>query len=221
VTIDGQPAGVSPVYPWNLYRRPRPFLCGSPFPSCDAANFCPSVDLTPFPPRCWLDGIPIFSASASYNADSYFLATANLLAYTDRGQARISGGLLNTHSRFVSGSRGQREHSASRRRPTRAAFLGRRTANSPSAASGALARSRAHHAQAEHELPEPPEFDVTHDRQSRCTAEPRGVFGRSTRAGGDEFVSEQHFISPLRLNYSFVRHLHGTATRSPPAIRRS
>jgi len=29
-----------------------------------------------------------------YNADSYFLATANLLAYTDRGRARISGGLL-------------------------------------------------------------------------------------------------------------------------------
>jgi len=35
----------------------------------------------------------------------------------------------------------------------------------------------------------------------------------STRAGGDESVSEQHFSYPLRLNYSFVVNADGTATQ--------
>jgi hypothetical protein len=51
------------------------------------------VDLTPFA-GLLADGNSHVVALSVYNADSYFLATANLLVFTDHGAAQVSGGLL-------------------------------------------------------------------------------------------------------------------------------
>lgn len=93
VTIDGQPAGVAPVYPWIFTGGIDPFLW-EPLPGVQTLDFKPyRVDLTPFA-GVLADGNSHVVALSVYNADSYFLATANLLVFTDHGAAQVSGGLL-------------------------------------------------------------------------------------------------------------------------------
>ena len=93
VSIDGQPAGVAPVYPWIYTGGIDPYLW-EPIPGVQALDFKPyRVDLTPFAAVLG-DGNPHVLAISVFNANSYFLATANLLAYTDHGRQKVSGGLL-------------------------------------------------------------------------------------------------------------------------------
>jgi hypothetical protein len=93
VMIDGQPAGVAPVYPWIYTGGIDPFLW-EPLPGVQTLDFKPyRVDLTPFA-GVLADGNSHVVALSVYNADSYFLATANLLVFTDHGAAQVTGGLL-------------------------------------------------------------------------------------------------------------------------------
>lgn len=93
VTIDGQPAGVAPVYPWIYTGGIDPYLW-EPIPGVQTLDFKPyRVDLTPFAGVLG-DGSPHTVGVGVYNADSYFLATANLLVYTDHGQQKVTGGIL-------------------------------------------------------------------------------------------------------------------------------
>ncbi len=93
ITIDGRPAGVAPVYPWIYTGGIDPYLW-EPITGVQTLNFKPyRVDLTPFA-GVLSDGAPHTVGVSVYNANSYFLATANLLLYTDHGRAETSGGLL-------------------------------------------------------------------------------------------------------------------------------
>lgn len=93
ITIDGQPAGVAPVYPWIYTGGIQPLLW-EPIPGVQTLNFRPyRVDLSPFA-GVLSDGNAHTVAVSVYNADSYFLATANLLVYQDHGSAKVRGGLL-------------------------------------------------------------------------------------------------------------------------------
>ena len=93
MTIDGQPAGVAPVYPWIYTGGIDPYLW-EPIPGVQTLDFKPyRVDLTPFAGVLG-DGSPHTVGVGVYNADSYFLATANLLVYTDHGQQKVTGGIL-------------------------------------------------------------------------------------------------------------------------------
>jgi len=93
VTIDGKPAGVAPVYPWIYTGGLDPYLW-EPITGVQTLNFKPyRVDLTPFA-GVLSDGETHTVGVSVYNANSYFLATANLLVYTDHGRATVSGGLL-------------------------------------------------------------------------------------------------------------------------------
>ena len=93
ITIDAQPAGVAPVYPWIYTGGIDPFLW-EPIPGVQTLDFRPyRVDLTPFA-GVLSDGNPHVLAVSVYNADGYFLATANLLVFTDHGARSVSGGLL-------------------------------------------------------------------------------------------------------------------------------
>lgn len=93
VTIDGKPAGVAPVYPWIFTGGLDPNLW-SPITGLQTLNFKPyRVDLTPFA-GVLSDGEPHTIGVSVYNADSYFLATANLLLFEDHGVASTGGGLL-------------------------------------------------------------------------------------------------------------------------------
>ena len=93
ISIDSQPAGVAPVYPWIYTGGIDPYLW-RPIPGVQTFNFVPyRVDLTPFA-GLLSDGHEHTIAFSVYNADSYFLATANLLVYTDHGSRAVTGGVL-------------------------------------------------------------------------------------------------------------------------------
>jgi len=93
VSIDNQPAGVAPVYPWIYTGGIDPYLW-RPVPGVQTLDFKPyRVDLTPFA-GLLADGKPHTVAISVYNANSYFLATANLLVYIDKHAAKVTGAIL-------------------------------------------------------------------------------------------------------------------------------
>jgi hypothetical protein len=93
VSVDGVPAGVAPVYPWIFTGGIDPYLW-EPIPGVQTLNFKPfRVNLTPFAGLVD-DGKPHTIALSVYNADSYFAATATLLAYTDKGKTTLKGSVL-------------------------------------------------------------------------------------------------------------------------------
>ena len=90
VSIDGQPAGVAPVYPWIFTGGIDPFLW-RPIPGVHTLNFEPyRVDLTPFA-GVLSNGQQHTVAVSVYNADQYFSATASLLLYLDHGSNQVTG----------------------------------------------------------------------------------------------------------------------------------
>ncbi|HET6180460.1 MAG TPA: peptide-N4-asparagine amidase [Candidatus Sulfotelmatobacter sp.] len=89
VTIDGKPAGISPVSPW-VYTG---FLPDQwvPMPGAQTLDFVPyRVNLTPFA-SLLSDGNPHIVSLSVFNDDSYFAATASLLLFLDSGAAKITG----------------------------------------------------------------------------------------------------------------------------------
>ncbi|MGC2636824.1 MAG: peptide-N4-asparagine amidase [Acidobacteriaceae bacterium] len=93
VSLDGQPAGVAPVYPWIYTGGIDPYLW-EPIPGVQTLDFKPyRVNLTPFAGEL-ADGYTHTVGVSVYNADSYFLATANLLVYLDHGAKKTTGGVI-------------------------------------------------------------------------------------------------------------------------------
>lgn len=92
VSVDGQPAGVVPIYPWIYTGGIDPYLW-VPIPGVETLNFKPyRVDLTPFAAQLD-DGNPHTIAVSVFNDDNYFAANAALLVYEDHGSAQVTGAL--------------------------------------------------------------------------------------------------------------------------------
>jgi hypothetical protein len=90
ITIDGQPAGVAPVFPWIFTGGIDPYLW-FPIPGVETLNFTPyRVNLTPFA-GVLSNGQPHTISLSVFNADNYFSATASLLLYTDPDSAQTTG----------------------------------------------------------------------------------------------------------------------------------
>lgn len=90
VTIDGQPAGVAPIYPWLFTGAIDPLLW-RPIPGVQTLNFVPyRVDLTPFA-GLLSDGQPHQVGVRVFNANHYFLVAASLLLYLDHGASQVTG----------------------------------------------------------------------------------------------------------------------------------
>lgn len=90
ISIDGQPAGVAPVYPWIYTGGVDPFLW-TPIPGVQTLNFVPyRVDLTPFA-GVLSNGQPHTVALSVYNANDYFSATATLLLFLDHSSQQVTG----------------------------------------------------------------------------------------------------------------------------------
>lgn len=90
ISIDGQAAGVAPVYPW-IYTGGVDPLFWEPIPGVQTLNFVPyRVDLTPFA-SVLSNGQPHTVALTVFNADGYFSATANLLLYQDHHSQQVTG----------------------------------------------------------------------------------------------------------------------------------
>jgi hypothetical protein len=93
ISIDGKPAGVAPVYPWIFTGGIDPFLW-EPITGVQTLQFKPyRVNLTPFAGVLG-NGDTHTVAVSVYNANGYFLATANLLVYLDHGRQKTTGGLI-------------------------------------------------------------------------------------------------------------------------------
>lgn len=92
ITIDGNPAGVAPIFPWIFTGGIDPYLW-FPLPGVQTLNFTPyRVDLTPF--AAILSNGQQHTVSLSvFNADNYFSATASLLLYLDSGSSSVTGAL--------------------------------------------------------------------------------------------------------------------------------
>lgn len=92
VAIDGQPAGVAPVYPW-IYTGGIDPLLWRPIPGVQTLNFVPyRVDLTPFA-GLLNDGQPHQVSVNVFNANSGFSTTATLLLFQDHGSNVVTGKL--------------------------------------------------------------------------------------------------------------------------------
>ncbi|MHB8214507.1 MAG: peptide-N4-asparagine amidase [Candidatus Sulfotelmatobacter sp.] len=90
ITIDGQPAGVAPIFPWIFTGGIDPFLW-FPIPGVQTLNFTPyRVNLTPFA-GVLSNGQPHTVSLSVYNANNYFSATASLLLYLDASTAQVTG----------------------------------------------------------------------------------------------------------------------------------
>ena len=90
ISIDGQPAGVAPIYPWIFTGGIDPYLW-RPIPGVQTFNFVPyRVDLTPFAAML-SDGEEHSVAVRVYNANHRFDTTATLLVYLDSGADQVTG----------------------------------------------------------------------------------------------------------------------------------
>jgi hypothetical protein len=90
VSIDGQPAGVAPVYPWIYTGGIDPFLW-RPIPGVQTLNFVPyRVDLTPFA-GVLSNGQPHTVSVNVFNANVGFSTTATLLLFQDHGGQVVTG----------------------------------------------------------------------------------------------------------------------------------
>ncbi|MGC1547771.1 MAG: peptide-N4-asparagine amidase [Rhodanobacter sp.] len=92
VSIDGQPAGRAPVYPWTYTGGVDPNLW-RPTTDIQTLNFTPyRADLTPFA-ALLDDGKPHTVAVRVLGAHDFFSLTANLLAWRDKGRDVLTGKL--------------------------------------------------------------------------------------------------------------------------------
>jgi Peptide N-acetyl-beta-D-glucosaminyl asparaginase amidase A len=90
VSIDGQPAGVAPVYPW-IYTGGIDPLLWRPIPGVQTLSFVPyRVDLTPFA-GVLSNGHPHTVSVNVFNANGGFSTTATLLLFQDHGAQVVTG----------------------------------------------------------------------------------------------------------------------------------
>jgi hypothetical protein len=93
VAIDGQAAGVVPVYPWIYTGGIDPYLW-RPIPGVETLNFKPyRVNLTPFA-GILSNGQPHTINVTVYNNGNYFAANGALLVYLDHGSSQVTGGII-------------------------------------------------------------------------------------------------------------------------------
>jgi hypothetical protein len=90
ISIDGQAAGVAPVYPW-IFTGGADLFIWKPTPGVQTLNFLPyRVDLTPFA-GVLSNGSPHQVTLTLAGVNYYFMATAALLVYEDPHASQVSG----------------------------------------------------------------------------------------------------------------------------------
>ena len=202
VWIDGQPAGVAPVYPWIYTGGIDPYLW-EPIPGVQTLDFRPyRVDLTPFA-GVLSDGNTHTVAVSVYNANSYFLATANLLVYQDHGATKVTGGLLrNTLSAAPSPT--VTENITTGAGPT---YTGTVTVGSNRSVRNQrlrqhLARARETTLNQTVDFVSKQQFDVNASTDIQNAQQSTTVDSRTTIRGGENSgVVEKHFSYPLTIDY--------------------
>ena len=216
ITIDGQAAGVAPVYPWIYTGGIDPYLW-EPIPAVQTLDVRPyRVDLTPFA-GVLADGNPHVLGVSVFNANSYFLATANLLVFTDHGRRQVAGGLL---SNTLAGAPSPVVKENIKRDAAGTTFTGSISvaANRQFAVTGYVDTS---HGRVVTTLEQSigylntQQFDVgpTQDVQNvqQLTTVESHV---TTRGAGLESSRDEQLSYPLKINYAFVFNPDGSVTQT-------
>lgn len=215
IWIDGQPAGVAPVYPWIYTGGIDPYLW-EPIPGVQTLDFKPyRVDLTPFA-GVLSDGNQHTVAVSVYNANSYFLATANLLVFEDHGAQKVTGGVLhNTLSMAPSPT--VMENITNGAGPT---YTGSVTvgSNRQFEISGFVNTS---HGRVVTTIGQTVNFlskqgfDVNANTDIQNAQQLTTVDSRTTTRGGmNAGVDEQHYSYPLSIGYSFLVNADGSFSQT-------
>ena len=212
VTIDGKPAGVAPVYPWIYTGGIDPYLW-EPIPGVETLDFKPyRVNLTPFA-GVLADGNTHTVGVGVYNANSYFLATANLLIYTDHRARRVTGGLL---SNSLSAAPTPKVTEDIMVDPSGTVFTGNVlvTSGREYAVSGYVNTS---HGRVETTVRQNVSFsnnqtfDVSPTLDTQSAVQLTTVDSHTTTLNGRmTSISEQHFSYPLAVEYSFAVNSDGS-----------
>jgi hypothetical protein len=213
IWIDGQPAGVAPVYPWIYTGGIDPYLW-EPIPGVQTLDFRPyRVDLTPFA-GVLSDGNTHTVAVSVFNANSYFLATANLLVYQDHGSQKVTGGVLRNTLSTAPSPTVTEDISAG---PT---YTGTVTvgSNRKFEISGYVNTS---HGRVETTISQTvdflskQEFDVNSSTDIQNAHQSTTVDSRTlTRGGAHAGMIENHFSYPLTLDYSFIVNSDGSFSQT-------
>ncbi len=215
VTIDGQPAGVAPVYPWIYTGGIDPYLW-EPIPGIQTLDFRPyRVDLTPFA-GVLSDGNAHTVGVSVFNANSYFLATANLLVYQDHGRQKVTGGILR-NTLTAAPNPVVTENIATGAGPTDTGTVSVGS-DRQFEISGYVNTS---HGRAETTLDQHVHFLSTQDFDVNANTDVQNAQQSSTldarttvRAGGDSETTEKHFSYPLAINYSFLVNADGSFSQT-------
>lgn len=215
VYIDGQAAGVAPVYPWIYTGGIDPYLW-EPIVGVQTLDFKPyRVDLTPFA-GLLSDGNSHTVSVGVFNADSYFLATANLLAYTDRNKQQVTGGVIsNTLSAAPSPVVTENVSAGPGGTYTGSVAV---ASNRNFAIKGYVNTS---HGRVETTVEQTvnflsnQQFNVSPTTDIQNAQQSSTVDSRTTTQDGFfSNVTEQHFSYPLTIDYSFLVNPDGTATQA-------
>jgi hypothetical protein len=92
VTVNGKPAGISPIYPWIYTGGMDPYLW-FPMPGVQTLNFVPfRIDLTPFAGELSNGSTQTVDVSV-FRAFNYFSGAGDLLLYLDPKQSTVTGGV--------------------------------------------------------------------------------------------------------------------------------
>ncbi|MHB1936020.1 MAG: peptide-N4-asparagine amidase [Acidobacteriaceae bacterium] len=215
VTIDGKPAGVAPVYPWIYTGGIDPYLW-EPIPGVQTLDFKPyRVDLTPFAGVLG-DGSPHTVGISVYNADSYFLATANVLVYTDHGKQKVTGGIL-SNTLTAAPTPVVMENITAAAGPTYTGSVSV-TSKRNFKISGYVNTS---HGRVETTVEQNVNFQSTQEFDVNATTDDQNAqqlttvdSETETRGGFSSGTVEKHFSYPLNIDYSFVANPDGTYTQT-------
>jgi hypothetical protein len=222
VTIDGKPAGVAPIYPWIYTGGIDPYLW-EPIPGVQTLDFKPyRVNLTPFAGVLG-DGNSHTLGVGVYNTNSYFLATANLLIFTDHGAGKVTGGLL---SNTLSAAPVPEVTENITVDPTGTVFTGNVlvTSEREFAICGYVNTS---HGRVETTVNQHvsfssnQSFDVSPTTDIQNAQQSTTVNSHTTTRGGSmENTSMEHFSYPLTVDYSFVVNPDGSFSQTTTTDQR-
>ncbi len=215
VTIDGKPAGVAPVYPWIYTGGIDPYLW-EPIPGVQTLDFKPyRVDLTPFA-GVLDDGNPHTVGVGVYNANSYFLATANLLVYTDHGKQKLTGGIL-TNTLSAAPNPVVKENITTGAGPSYTGSI-LVTSKRNFRISGYVNTS---HGRVDTTVQQSVDFRNKQEFVVNATTDDQNAqqlttvdSETNTRGGYYSGTVEKHFTYPITINYSFLANPDGTYTQA-------
>ena len=219
VTLDGQPAGVVPVYPWIYTGGIDPYLW-IPIPGVETLNFRPyRINLTPFAAHLD-DGNPHTIAVSVFNDNNYFSTNAALLVYEDHGSSVVTGRLV-SNGTAIAPAQSVVEHVKSRPSGGAAGTIAV-TSTHPVSLDGYVITSKG---RIETRVTQSVNFSnvqkiyVTSSQDRQDIAQQTTVTSQTVTTGKGHSNAQSTYTWPLNLNYNYVVTGSTSATQKTAVVQ--